>query len=536
MKRKMLSFNRLMWSMLFVGSMLFNVSCNDKFKEEIDALKASNAELQSQLDLDGSTITELEAQKAALEVQKTDADADIASLNEMIAKLESMIASRYVERYLSTIIGTENHETYQWQHLYNEDMQLAVSKYTQVGEYNYHYYDIISGGTSSSVVTEITHNYQDGVLISSTWNELTLYWSYTNGKITEIAGENSLKLEESVVYTISETSGNIIRRTITNQNGQVSEFVYSYNEHNLVTKIEYTGVNGNLEVEQFTYDAQLNLIAYLHTNNADVRESTTWTIDEVGRIVKYINNSYGRIDSVSINYNIDGSWEVYAQRKYDWDDLNQYLEVSENHYDANENPTYSYFQYGSNSPSINEQEYDNNGLLTLIRNYYFIQDINGNWYESQKNTYRYLRDETGVVRTEERETTNYDESGAETGGSLTSYLNITWSSNGNHKLNYSVQEYDFAAGELTYRRDYEHIETDEGNIFSKNEYLYMVSNGQAEYVSYSYEISEYFTESPYAPKVSVSSTFNESGLISSDTNINSVNSAYDDNWSWTLVQ
>ncbi len=533
MKKGILSFNRLMWSMLFVGSMLFNVSCNDKFKEEIDALKASNAELQSQLDLDGSTITELEAQKATLEAQKSEADADITALNEMIAKLEGMIASRYVERYLSTIIGTENHNTYQWQHLYNEDMQLASSRYTHLYGANYDYQDLLGGETSVAANTSFTHNYVDGVLISSESDEMELVWTYANGSIVEIRGERTDRVGEYVLYAISEETGNIISSESQGPNKSLDRNTYFYNENNLVEKIERIEGGGNFRVEVYAYDDQSNLISYSNTQNGTIIIARRWALNAEGNITKYINKEYSRNDSLVINYNNDGSREVNFEQYYDYDVNGYNKNVYIRHYNSDNLLTYWYEKTGQTMLMSYANEYE--GLVKTKRiNYFYAQGNQIGWYLRAEEHTSFGYDNSGNVTDKEFNNTYFLESGEVSYVTLFAYKDMVTSSKTGTMLSYTYENYNAATGELNSKREYINRELEDGRYFRIKVTEYVVESGIAIYVGLTEEVTEFFTEAPLGPKVKVEKTFDVNGETSSTSYVNDVNSTSSWDWNWVM--
>lgn len=64
---------------------------------------------------------------------------------------------------------------------------------------------------------------------------------------------------------------------------------------------------------------------------------------------------------------------------------------------------------------------------------------------------------------------------------------------------------------------------------------YVVESGVALYIGESWEITESFTDTPFAPKTKVEKSFDAGGETSSTTYVNDVNSPNDWAWNWVEV-
>lgn len=532
MKKGNSLFNRLTWYVFFAVMLSVTISCTDKLQEEIDALKASKTELESQINLDGSTISELEAQKAALEAQKSEVEAENESLNELIVKLDRMIASRYVERYLSTIFGTENHRTYRWQHLYNEDMQLAISYYFVTSENDFDAYDILQGKSSNPVRSEITHHYEDGVLIKSESDTYELVWVFVDGKITEFTMqiiENNLT---NTIYTINAENGNILKRASHNASGNSTVWTYAYNENNLVVEIERATTVESTSYDFYEYDDNFNMVKYSSIWKGSPYEEKIWVYNEDGNITRFVEKGFYQgaidgIDSIEVTYNIDGTKEVYFERvefECTW-----CYELHISKFNADHKLIYNYVQLGEDDPRESEYEYAD-GYKTKISNIYYTKNSLGEKINDYTRIERYTRDDLGTITSKEKEEISYDENGLFSYGSLYAYKNIIWSPSGYDMLKYTMEYYDYDSKQIINKSDYEFIESEDKRIFEKKYADYHVEGGTAMYISYNREITEFFTESPFAPKVKVEKQFNLSGEISSSTYVNDMNDINKIDW------
>ncbi len=534
MKTKNLSLNRLWWTLLILGSMIINVSCNDAFKDEIDQLKSDKADLQAQIDATGSSIAELEAQKAELETQKASLQSDTTALNELIAQLEQMIVNKYVERYLMTIVGTENFTTDHWQHLYNEDGLLSVSKFVQSENDDFDISEILDGEKGSSVTTEFLHTYEDGVLISTISSDQEIFWTIESGKITELRLTLQGMIFEYGIFSVDPASGNITRGDYYNEVDEIGyTYLFTYDENNLLTKSEGTSDGQVYEEEIFVYDDNYNLIKYQEISNGITYIDKAWTYNQNGRITRYVSDDYNENDSLNITYGTDNSKEIYYERTYDWDPNGQSKSISKRRYDADGNQTYYFSQFGNNTPEHKEIEYTN-GKLTKETQYTYRKNANNENYIYSSQSTTYVRDTEGTVTSEEWESNYYFETGEIEQGSLVKYNNITWNSFGT-KLSYEEEEYDFTNQVLIRKVVHVGVEYDETYVYELSTTSYYVENGVALYISESSEYTESFATSPFAPKTRVWKIFDATGETASYTFVNDVNSAIENNQNWLLV-
>lgn len=525
MKPKLLSFFRLLCSLLLIGSVLLNTSCN---KSELEELKTSNAELQSQLDLRGSTITELEAQKVALEGQKLAADADIVALNEIIMKLERMIANKYVERYMPLIIS-DDFINIHWQHLYDEDFQLHTSTLLLSDPWNLSGWEIMDGETSKTRNAVFSYNYEEGVLVSTESDEIEIIWFFDNGRIIEIKKISKENPDEYSFYSINEESGNISSAKLSYSNGYTGTRNYTYNDNNLLIKEEWSDSYGSTTEYNYEYDANFNMIEYNGIRNGEKIEEWRWTFNDDGNVTKLIKKNTWEYDSTAISYNLDGSWEVYRELNdiYNGGQQNTFSR----HYDMDKNLVYTYEKYGDSRPYKNEYEYIDGKQSKSIQ-YGYTQNVAGDWWVTNKSTTIFTRDDIGVVTAEEIEVIQYNENGDAVGGNLTVTRNIIWAANGYQKLSFSYEEYDYNTEALYSKQDYEYIENESGNLYQKKHTDYLVENGVALYINYSWDITEFFPESPFAGKTKVKKYFDANGETSSTTYVNAINSKYSWEWDW----
>ncbi|MCG8581223.1 MAG: hypothetical protein MI866_14980 [Bacteroidales bacterium] len=476
-------------------------SCNQDLKDEIDDLK-------KELELKEASLSDLEAKKAELEAEKGSLEGDNAELNAKIAELETMISNRYVENHISLVYKQdgENLTAYAWKHLYDENYKLSMSIRTYVNaDYltESHINDRNFDGTQSKLI--ITHNYQEGVLTTSSSDEGEITWNWAEQKVESFTVKEGVKTLEAVV---SDNLMNVESAEVYEGDVLVAKLTYEYNDDNLITSEIVTDAQ-DVELSKMTYayDDKSFLTKYVRTDSDGVLK-VEWAFNDDFKLTYYYRmdpNHNGFNESketiIKLSYNTDASFVV-------------------DHY----------YMEGTYSPIHSVITYDENGRILKSKNlnYDYISWDSNELYVYQTNETVYTYD-NGVLIKEETTRLNYDTDEEITGTAIRITQDLVYfDESGEDRKSYT--EILIENDEVIYKEEFAYVYI-EDQRWEDYKAEWAIEAGEATYISYKKKNTGYWEDAPYAPKYRTITTYtsaNDNGTEQNQENLD--NAIYWDNW------
>ncbi|MBS2211171.1 hypothetical protein KEM09_07150 [Carboxylicivirga mesophila] len=490
----------LLLLLLISGVAIFS-SCSDDLQDEVDQLKKEKEELQKQLDLQNSSLSDLEAQLALLIDEKEALEGDNTELNNLIAQLQSMINNRYIERHIAFVFhGYDNISSQTWQHLYSEDMKLSMSIRTTTNYYDFESYDIRRGnidGVKTKRVIE--HSYEDGLLTRSSFDDKSIDWIWEDGVLTSYV----YKYENyKTIYSISDDFIYLDLKENYVGDELISTTTYDYNQNGTIKSLTTKDAQDvELYKENYEYNEATFLTAYTYVSNGEVIRSIEWQYNESLQLTYYKEVDSYEVVTIDVVFHEDDSYTVkYYVDRMDW------------------------------SPRRQDYTFRADGLILQTVSYnYQYSSVSEDYYVRQTSTVTNTLDENDQITNQQDVDVYYDEQGVMTEHNAIHFDNIVWSADGYDRMEYIESRY--SNDVLLYKSEYKYINKGTERYLDYVAHWY-VESGEVKYIIETEQIDSYFEAAPFAPLTKTITNYNEAGDAVITKKENSLNSKLEWEWIW----